>query len=139
MPRPPPSFERPEVAEAFAAIPDAPRARLLELRALILDTAATTDGVGPIEEALRWGEPSYLTSKSRSGTTVRIHWKPRRPDRVGLYVHCQTSLVETYRERHGGVLEFEGNRAVLVAVDEPLPVAALRDCIALALTYRRKR
>ena len=131
-------FQRPEVARAFAALPAGPRSRLLQLRSLIFITAAKTPEVGPIEEALRWGEPSYLTSESKSGTTIRIHWKPRRPDRCAMYVHCQTKLVAQYRFRHGDTLEFEGNRAVLVAVDKPLPESALRDCIQLALTYRQR-
>lgn len=128
-------FERPEVAEAFAVLPPKPRARLLELRALIFDTAAKTPRVGPIEEALRWGEPSYLTSQSKSGTTIRIHWKPKRPDHGAFYVHCQTHLVDEYRLRHAQSFEFEGDRAVLFALDRPLPQRALRDCIRLALTY----
>lgn len=133
------SFQRPEVAEAFAELPSGPRQQLLQLRSLIFATAAETPGVGPLEEALRWGEPSYLTTETKSGTTIRIHWKPRRPDRCAMYVHCQTSLVAQYRLRHGDVLEFEGDRAVLLAVDEPLPKRALRDCIALALTYHRRK
>lgn len=133
------SFERPEVAEAFAAIPPAPRERLLQLRSLILDTAAKTPGVGQLEEALRWGEPSYLTTASKSGTTIRIHWKPKQPEHCAMYVHCQTNLVAQYRARHGRALQFAGNRAVLFAVDEPLPKGALRDCIQLALTYKLQR
>lgn len=110
----------------------------MQLRSLIFETAAATEGVGPLEEALRWGEPSYLTNQSKSGTTIRIHWKPKRADRCAMYVHCQTNLVEQYRLRHGGVLEFEGNRAVLFDVNQPLPEQALRDCIQLALTYHRR-
>ena len=132
------SFQRPEVADAFAAIPAESRARLLQLRSLILDTAARLPDVGPIEEGLRWGEPSYLTSQSKSGTTIRIHWKSKRPDRCAMYVHCQTNLLDQYRLRHGDVLEFEGNRAVLFDVERPLPERALRDCIELALTYHRR-
>lgn len=128
-------FEQPEVLEAFALLPPKARARLLELRALMFDTAAKTPRVGPLEEALRWGEPSYLTSQSKSGTTIRIHWKPKRPDHGALYVHCQTNLVEQYRLRHGKSFEFEGDRALLFALDRPLPERALRDCIRLALTY----
>jgi len=123
--------------EVFAALPPAARAKLLELRALIFETAARTPGVGPLEEALRWGEPSYLTSQSKSGTMLRIHWKARRPDRCAMYVHCQTNLLEQYRSRYPDTFEFEGDRAVLVDIDRPLPKAALRDCIQLALTYRR--
>ncbi len=132
-----PAFERAEVQEAFALLPPHARDKLLELRSLIFETAAKTPGVGPLEEALRWGEPSYLTTKSKSGTTIRIHWKPRRQDRCAMYVHCQTNLVAQYRLRHHDSLEFEGNRAVLFPVEGPLPVMALRDCIELALTYHR--
>jgi hypothetical protein len=132
-----PPFDCTEVAEAFAVLPAAPRKQLLHLRSLIFSTAAATPGVGAIEEALRWGEPSYLTSKSKSGTTLRIHWKARDPKRCALYVHCQTNLVQQYRSRHNAALEFEGNRAVLFPVDKPLPAAALSDCIRLALTYHQ--
>ena len=131
-----PHFERPEVAEAFAALPRAARAKLLELRALIFETAASTPGVGPLEEALRWGEPSYLTTSSKSGTMIRIHYKARRPDRCALYVHCQTDLLERYRQLDHEGLEFEGSRGVLFDIDRPLPKAALRTCVRLALTYR---
>lgn len=134
-----PPFERAEVAAVFAALPPAVREKLLQLRSLIFDTASKTPGVGPLEEALRWGEPSYLTSNSKSGTTIRIHWKPRRADRCAMYVHCQTNLVQQYRLRHHDSLEFEANRAVLFPVDQPLPEEALRDCVRLALTYHRAR
>lgn len=132
-------FLRPDVAEAFAALPVGPRQQLLQVRSLILATAAKTPGVGAIDEALRWSEPSYLTTETKSGTTIRIHWKPARPDWCALYVHCQTNLVAQYRARHADVLEFEGNRAVLFAADGPLPEPALRDCITLALTYHQRK
>ncbi len=131
-------FQSADVAEVFASVPQQPRGLLLQLRSLIFRTAETTEGVGPIEEALRWGEPSYLTSQSKSGTTIRIHWKQKQPDRCAMYVHCQTNLIEQYRLRHGDVLEFEGNRAVLLDVERPLPEGALRDCVRLALTYHQK-
>ncbi len=132
------SFESIEVAQAFDALPPRPRERLLEVRRLIFETAACTPGVGPLEEALRWGEPSYLTPKTKSGTTLRIHWKAHRPDRCALYVHCQTTLLEQYRALHGAAFEFEGKRALLIPVDGPLPARALRDCIRLALTYHQR-
>ncbi|MEQ9498258.1 MAG: DUF1801 domain-containing protein [Deltaproteobacteria bacterium] len=134
-----PKFASAEVAQVFAAVPTDARARLLEVRSLIFDVAAKTPEVGPIEEALRWGEPSYLTKKTKSGTTVRIHWKAKHPDDCALYVSCQTDLVEGFRLRHAGALRFEGQRAVLFGVAGPLPEAALRDCIREALTYHVNR
>jgi hypothetical protein len=132
-----PPIQSADVAEAFAALPLAARDKLMQVRELIFDTAAKTEGVGPIDEALRWGEPSYLTAKTRSGTTIRVHWKPKRPDRCAMYVHCQTNLLEQFRLRHPDDFEFEGDRAVLFPVNRPLPEKALRDCIRLALTYHQ--
>lgn len=127
-----------DVAAAFDAFPQDARARLLRLRALILETAAAIEGVGPLEETLKWGEPAYLTSTSGTGTTVRLGWKSARPDRVALFVNCQTTLVDTYRTLHPE-LTYEGDRAISFAIDAPLPEDAVAHCVALALTYHRDR
>ena len=55
-------FDNAAVAQAFAAYPPAMRRKLLALRELIFKTAASTKGVGKLEETLRWGEPAYITS-----------------------------------------------------------------------------
>lgn len=102
------------------------------LRALILDTAAATDGVGPLEETLKWGEVSYLTSSSGSGTTVRIG-RDKRSGRPTIFVNCQTDLLSRYRTLYPDAFAYDGDRGVILggAPDE----AALRHVIALALTY----
>jgi hypothetical protein len=130
-------FADPEVAAVFAGYPPAARKKLLALRALIFATAAKTKGVGPLEESLRWGEPAYLTLESKSGSTIRIDWKPKRPDEVAMYFHCRTGLVGTFRRLHPK-LRFEGNRALVLGVAERVPSAALARCIALALNHRRR-
>ena len=56
----------------FGAYPKPVKAKLLALRRLIFDTAKSTSGVGVLEEALKWGQPSYLTTESKSGSTIRI-------------------------------------------------------------------
>ena len=129
----------PGVAEAFAAAPPALRPRLLALRDLIFETAAATEGVGPLTETLKWGEPAYLTEASRSGTTLRIGWKPAQPTQYGLYVHCQTNLVDSFRSLFPDELRFQGNRAILFDRAEDLPREPLALCIAMALTYHRKK
>jgi hypothetical protein len=65
-------FADPAVAAVFSAYPEPLQTRLLALRRLILDTAMTTNGVGALEETLKWGQPSYLTTATKSGSTVRI-------------------------------------------------------------------
>jgi hypothetical protein len=122
------------MAAAFDSYPKPVKTRLLALRKLILETARATEGVGPIEEALKWGQASFLTSESRSGSTIRIDRAPRAEDQVAVFFHCQTNLVETFRELYPE-LSYSGNRAILLNAKERLPEAALRHCVALALTY----
>lgn len=125
----------PEIVAVIDRFPRAPRQRLLQLRKLLLQTASRLDGVGEIEECLRWGQPSYLTSASRSGSMVRLHWSESLGQKVGLYVHCQTRLISEYRARYPE-FEYEGKRGLLIPVAGRLPRVELADCMSLALTYR---
>ena len=133
---------RPEqsVATVFDSYPRPIKAKLLALRRLILDTARTTDGVGTLEEALRWGQVSYLTTESKSGSTIRIDQvrsdSSSTTHEYAVYFHCQTSLVETFRELYPK-LRYCGNRAILLNAADKLPERELRHCVALALTYHR--
>ena len=125
----------PAVAEVFKKYPDHIRPLMASLRALIFDVSQNIKGVGEIEETLKWGEPSYLTTESNSGTTIRIDWKKGTPDQYALYVNCKTSLIDTYKSIFVDELKYEGNRAVILSIHEPLPEEALRVCIKMALRY----
>ena len=123
----------------FDACPAPARTKLRALRRLILDTARATKGVGRIEEALKWGQPSYLTAETGSGSTIRIDRVKSADNQVAVFFHCQTNLVETFRELYPE-LSYSGNRAILLNAAGKLPEAELRHCVALALTYHlRKR
>ena len=87
-------IENPEVAQVFDGYPAPMRRRMLRLRQLVLDTAAETEGVAAVEEALKWGEPSFLT---KGGSTIRMDWKAKSPHRYALYFNCNTSLVDTFK------------------------------------------
>lgn len=123
------------VQAAMDAMPSPARACLLNLRALIIEVAAAHEEIGPLTETLKWGEPSYAAP---TGTPVRLAWKPATPGIVKLCVHCQTSLIETWRAHYGDTFTFEGTRALLLDIHAPLPREALSHCIAMALTYRLK-
>jgi Domain of unknown function (DU1801) len=130
----PGGYSDPAVDRVFEAYPKPVKAKLLALRRLILDTAKATQGVGSLEEALKWGQPSYLTSESKSGSTIRIDQVKAEAGQVAVYFHCQTNLVETFRELYPE-LRYSGNRAILLDAGGRLPDAELRHCVALALTY----
>jgi Domain of unknown function (DU1801) len=132
-------FENVAVARVFDAYPPAMRRKLMSLRKLIFETAAHTDGVGKIEETLKWGEPAYVTSQSKSGSTVRIDWKKSAPSQYAMYFHCQTNLVETFRTLFPNEFKFEGNRAIVFNETDVVPLDSLAYCIAAALTYHRDK
>lgn len=133
-------FGNPAVEAVFKTYPGEIRARLLALRRLIFETAAATEGVGKLQEALRWGQPSYLTPETRSGSTIRIDRAGTKQHRVALYFHCQTNLVTTFEELYPAAFTYQGNRAILIDADDEIGDPRLRHCIALALTYHlRKR
>ena len=129
-------FENAKVAGIFAAYPRELRAKLLFLRQLIFDVASQTAGVGELEETIKWEQPSYLTAKSKSGSLIRIDRIKSRSGNYAMYFHCQTTLVDTFKEMYRNEFKFEGNRSIVFGEKDEIPVKALRHCIALALTYR---
>ena len=128
----------PDVLAVFYSYPDIIRDKLLHLRKLILETAAITDGVGPVTETLKWGEPAYLTEVTNSGSTIRFGWKHKHPGQFGVFFICNTTLIETFREQYRS-LTYEGNRAIIFGESELLPEDDLCACFAAALTYHKRK
>lgn len=121
-----------EVEILISSYPDNVRKKLFNLRGLILETADEINEIDEIEESLKWGEPSY---KTNIGSPIRFDWKEKTPGQFALYFNCQSRLVPTFRLVHGDTLDFEGNRAIILQIEEELPETELKECIAAALTY----
>lgn len=119
------------VKSKFDSYPGEIRSLMYELRRLIYEVASE-EGVGDLEECLKWGEPSYL---SKRGSTIRIDWKKRSPDEYAIYFNCKTKLVETFRELYPEVFRYSDNRAIILRIGEKIPVSELKHCISLALKY----
>jgi hypothetical protein len=132
-------FADPAIARVFDTYAPAVKPKLLALRRLILDTAAATPGAGELKETLKWGQPSYLTTQTKAGSTIRIDHIKSEPAQYAMFFHCQTSLVETFRELYGRELTCLGNRSIVFHADDEIPEQALRHCVALALTYHLKK
>jgi hypothetical protein len=113
----------PAVKAVFNAYPKPLKAKLLALRRLILDTAAAIKDVGELEETLKWGQPSYLTRETKSGSTIRID-RVKSSNQVAMYFHCQTDLVATFRELYPNEPTYAGNRAVIIGADGEIPASA---------------
>lgn len=128
-------FANPKVAEVFNAYPKAMREKLMVLRQMIFDTASETEGVGELEETLKWGQPSYLTIRSKSGSTIRIDSLKPDNKKYAIYFNCKTTLVDTFREIYPDEFNFEGNRSIIFDLKDEIPINKLSDCISIALTY----
>ncbi|MBO6688791.1 MAG: DUF1801 domain-containing protein [Henriciella sp.] len=133
LPSPPPG-----VRSALDACPPPARAAVAALRALIIETAAGMPEVGPLTETLKWGQPAYLTQQTKSGTTIRLGWGEDGRS-MSLFVHCQTSLVDAWRQQYNDQLTFIGNREISIPTHTDLPRAPLQHCIAMALTYHSRK
>ncbi|WP_445946851.1 DUF1801 domain-containing protein [Shewanella sp.] len=121
-----------DVQDKFAGYPKDVRHSLMRLRELILQVVQELE-LGDITENLKWGEPSYSV---KTGSPIRMDWKAASPEHYCLFFHCQTKLVDTFRELYSDTLVFEGNRAIILTINGPFPELQLKHCITLAMTYR---
>ncbi|MGF1713100.1 DUF1801 domain-containing protein [Vibrio kagoshimensis] len=123
------------VKERFDEYPENVRIRLEELRNLMFQIVSELE-LGQVAESLKWGEPSYVV---KTGSPIRIDWKLKSPSNYYIFFNCQTKLIDTFRELHNGTLEFQGNRAIVLTLSNPLPEAEVKHCLELALTYQQRK
>jgi len=103
------------VKSTFRTYPARARKKLMILRKLILETAAGLEGVGEIEETLKWGEPAYLTSRSKTGSTIRLAWKKALPAEYRMLFNCRTNLVDTcFRNWHTTATGLLPNNSMMI-------------------------
>lgn len=122
-----------KVEELLKTYPGEVVEKLMGIRDLIVSTAVEL-GVEKLVETTKWGEPSYVT---KTGSTIRMDWKSKSPDKYYIFFICSTELVNTFRFVFGDELEFEGNRAIVLDLGKPIPVAPIARCLKLALTYHK--
>ncbi len=125
-----PTIADPAVSDYFERLEPASRARLLLARAGVMKAAGTS--APPIEESLKWGEPSYRTGNR--GKAVRINM---RGEDIVLLFHCRTSIVSDIRDRFGAALEYDGQRAVILRGPAAEDAELIGDLAAHAFNYRR--
>jgi Domain of unknown function (DU1801) len=127
------------VAAIFDNSPKKVRKKLMLLRQLIFNTAKSIKEVGELEETLKWNQPSYLTTKSKSGSMIRIDKIKNQPDKYAIYFLCQTTLVDSFREIFGEKFIYEGTRALHLDANDEMQFDDLKQCISMALTYRLEK
>ena len=131
-----------EIKTAFSSYDTEIRDRLLHCRTMVFEVAASHPDIGPISECLKWGQPSYLTEVSGSGSTLRLapFVKSDGSACAALYVHCATDLIDQFQTFYRDDFAYQGKRALLIDRLDEAAEARLRHCIALTLSYKlRKR
>lgn len=126
-------FADDKVKAAYDAFPAGAREMTLTLRDLIFSVASDNPQVGEIEETLKWGQPSYLTPQTKSGSTLRIG-VPKQGG-AALFAHCATDIISTYASTFPGSDRIEGNRAVIFTTADDIVPMRLRLLIYHGLTY----
>ncbi|MEP5170560.1 MAG: DUF1801 domain-containing protein [Shimia thalassica] len=133
MPTP---FADPDVKAAFDRFSAPERGGLMALREMIFETAIETPEAGTIEETLKWGQPSYLTPVTKSGSTVRLGVP--KTGGLAMYTHCQTTLISDFKTLFPVDFTFDGNRGVVFESGQTTFDDRLRLLIKSALTYHLK-
>ncbi len=91
------------IDDQISHYPNEAKEYLNKLRAMI-HKVAHDRSLGKVEESLKWQEPSLTVP---SGSPIRMDWKLKTPNHCYLFFHCQTKLVDTFRELYADELEFQ--------------------------------
>lgn len=126
-------FSDDAVKQIFDSYPMGIKQQLLQVRQLTFDTHRELFPNEDIVENLKWQQPTYT---ARTGTPIRI--APFDELHGAIFVHCQTTLIEQFREMFTDTLTFSKNRAILLDSTQTLAVNELKLCIQMALTYHQK-
>ena len=127
-------FFNDELKSRFDLFSPKQKEKLLFLRELIFDTASQITSVGKLTESLKWNEPSYVSSKPKIGSPIRIN-SIKNSDEFAIFFNCSTNLVSTFRQIYPDTFSYSGNRAIIFKLDGKIPIKELTHCISLALTY----
>ena len=124
------------VTTILNSYPKAVQDKLTELRSLIFKVAEGHNLIDHLEETTKWGEAAYVT---KIGSTLRMDWKAKNPDHFALYFQCTSQLVPTFRFVFNDILNFDGNRAIVFNLNEPIPTEVISKCIEVTLTYHKAK
>jgi hypothetical protein len=131
-------FLNPDIAQVFSKYQIQTKQALLTIRPWVFDIAESSEGIGQIEECLKWGELSYVTHSPKSGTTLRLSPLKSNPSEYGLFVHCQTTLIEEFRVAYPN-LRYDKNRGVIFDSTESIQTDVVKQFIYLALSYHYRK
>ncbi|EMY71769.1 hypothetical protein [Leptospira vanthielii] len=110
--------------------------KVMEIRNWVYELSRADTRIGEIEECIKWGQPSFLTPKTKSGSTIRIG--KVSDTEYALYFNCKTTIAEEI------AIEFpewncDGKRALYFTVDQKLSKTKVIVCLKKALLYHKRK
>lgn len=108
----------------------------MEIRTWIYELSVADEKIGEIEECLKWGEPSFLTPKTKSGSTIRM--AKVNEFEFALYFNCNTTIAKEIAMEFPE-LNCDGRRALYLSVSKKLPKSKLIVCLKKALLYHKRK
>ena len=103
---------------------------------MVRDVADHAD-LGPITESLKRGQPAWRADRPHTGTTLRVWWDARAPDRIDCLVDCKTLIAARVHERFPDSFATDARRRLTVDLRAERDMGAL-ECVAhLSLAYHR--
>lgn len=122
-----------KIKAVFDNYPEDARPGLLKLRELIFEEAQSLPDIGPVEEVLRWGQPSYITPKVKAATTLRLGIS--KSGAFAIFAHCQSTVISDFAALFPQIDKVDGNRAVIFKTIDDIEPERHRLLIRNALTY----
>lgn len=124
-----------EVLEYYYHVSPVMLDKMMEIRTWIYELSEADQQIGLIQECLKWGEPSFLTPITKSGSTIRM--AKVDDTSFALYFNCKTSIANEI------AIEFpefncDGKRALYFTTISKLPKTKMMTCLKKALLYHKR-
>ncbi|PKA24535.1 hypothetical protein [Leptospira meyeri] len=110
--------------------------KFMEIRTWIYELSESDERIGEIEECLKWAEPSFLTPKTKSGSTIRIGKVD--DSEFSLYFNCKTTIAKEIAIEFPE-LNCDGRRALYFKTNQKLSKTKLIVCLKKALLYHKRK
>ncbi|WP_232227806.1 hypothetical protein [Leptospira wolbachii] len=108
----------------------------MEIRDWVYDLSVADARIGEIEECIKWGQPSFLTPITKSGSTIRIG--KVSDTEFALFFNCKTTIAQEIAIEFPE-LKCDGKRALYFAANQKLAKTKVISCLQKALLYHKRK
>tara|TARA_R110002049_G_scaffold23545_3_gene83320 strand:- start:34817 stop:35224 length:408 start_codon:yes stop_codon:yes gene_type:complete len=98
---------------------------------------AKRDDIGPLDEALKWNQPSWRPRRPRTGSTLRLLWDEQQPGDLAFFVDCKTDIAARMQHLYPDLPANDGRRRIAVSLAAPLPDDAISHLAEMTFCYHR--